>query len=156
MSDRLRWFALALAALVLFSGANPPDRNLEIYFIDVMGGAATLLVTPERESLLIDSGWPGLEDRDPRRIEHVLKDVAGLDHLDHLATTHWHTDHFGGVEGLARRVRIDHFWDRGLPDPDARDGDKAAFPDGPSADDPLGVAYRAASQGKRRSLAAGE
>src|SRR5437879_5258319 len=101
MSSRPRWFALALVALLLL-GADSPSKTLDIYFIDVMGGAATLIVTPgpERESLLIDSGWSGFEDRDPKRIEHVLKDVAGLDHLDHLATTHWHRDHFGGVEGL--------------------------------------------------------
>ena len=56
--------------------AAPP---LEIYFIDVLGGAATLLVTPEGETILIDSGWPGFEDRDPKRIVHVLKDVARRD-----------------------------------------------------------------------------
>jgi beta-lactamase superfamily II metal-dependent hydrolase len=147
--------ALALTAFVLL-GADRPGQTLDIYFIDVMGGAATLIVTPGQESLLIDSGWPGFEDRDPKRIEHVLKDVAGLDHLDHLATTHWHRDHYGGVEGLARRVRIDHFWDRGLPDPNAPDGDKAAFPDGPKPDDPLGIAYRKASGGKRQTLRAGD
>src|SRR3954447_4236302 len=148
-------FALALLALSLV-GADGPGKTLDIYFIDVMGGAATLIVTPERESLLIDSGWPGFGDRDPKRIAHVLKDVAGLDHLDHLATTHWHRDHFGGVEGLSRQVRIEHFWDRGLPDPNAPDGDRAAFPDGPKADDALGIAYRKASEGKRRALHAGD
>ena len=127
-------------------------RSLEIDFIDVMGGAATLVVTPDGESILIDSGWPGFADRDPQRIVHVLKDLAGCDHLDHLITTHWHRDHFGGVEGLTRRIRIDHFWDRGLPE----DGDpRLDFPDGPKPDDPLGRAYRAASQGKRKALKAG-
>jgi competence protein ComEC len=126
---------------------------LEIFFIDVQGGAATLIVTPERESILIDSGWPGLEDRDPKRIVHALKDLAGCDRLDHLITTHWHTDHYGGVAGLDRLVRIAQFWDRGLPeDPDA----KGDFPDGPSAGDPLGKAYRKASAGKRKSLKAGD
>jgi hypothetical protein len=86
----------------------------------------------------------------------VIKDVAGLDHLDHLATTHWHRDHFGGVEGLSKLVRIDRFWDRGLPDPDAPDGDKAAFPDGPKADDPLGIAYRRVAAGKRKALKPGD
>ena len=128
-------------------------RGLEIDFIDVMGGAATLIVTPDRESILIDSGWPGLEDRDPKRIVHVLKDLAGCDHLDHLVTTHWHMDHFGGVEGLSRLIRIDHFWDRGLPE----DGTPGLdFPDGPKPDDPLGIAYRAASRGKRKALKAGD
>ena len=147
---------LALASVVVLAGADGPSRPLEIYFIDVMGGAATLIVSPEGESALIDSGWPGLEDRDPKRIEAVLKGEAKLDHLDHLVTTHWHMDHFGGVEGLAKRVRIDHYWDRGLPDPAAADGDKAAYPDGPSATDPMGIAYRKASEGKRKALKAGD
>jgi competence protein ComEC len=128
-------------------------RPLEIYFIDVEGGAATLLVTPDRESILIDCGWPGKEDRDPKRIVHVLKDLAGCEQLDHLVTTHWHTDHYGGVAGLAKLLTIAHFWDRGLPeDAEARPD----FPDGPKPADPLGIAYRAASRGKRKALHAGD
>ena len=140
MTGRLRgWLLLAMTLPILGSSAagQSPDRGrgLEINFIDVMGGAATLMVTPERESILIDSGWPGLQDRDPKRIVHVLKDLAGCDHLDHLVTTHWHTDHYGGVEGLSRLIRIDHFWDRGLPeDPDAG----AGFPRRPEAERPAG------------------
>ncbi len=156
MYCRLRWILMSVFALSILTGADAPKGNLDIYFIDVMGGAATLLVTPERESILIDSGWPGFNDRDPRRIALVLRDVAGLDHLDHLVTTHWHMDHFGGVAGLSKLVRIDHFWDRGLPDYKAPEEDKAAFPDGPKPDDPLGVAYRKASEGKRSVLKAGD
>src|SRR5579864_2040330 len=152
-----RWpqLALALAVLVLL-GTAASAQNLDIYFIDVMGGAATLIVTPERESVLIDTGFPDLDDRDPKRIEHVLKDLAKLDHLDHVVITHWHLDHFGGVGALDKRMRIDHFWDRGLPDVNAADGDKAAFPDGPKAEDPIGIAYRKASEGKRHTLNAGD
>jgi beta-lactamase superfamily II metal-dependent hydrolase len=118
-----------------------------------MGGAATLLVTPEQESMLIDSGWPGFEDRDPKRIVHVLKDLSGCDHLDHLVTTHWHRDHFGGVAALTQLIEIRHFWDRGLPE----DNDPALdFPDGPRTDDPLGIAYRRASKGKRSTLKPGD
>jgi beta-lactamase superfamily II metal-dependent hydrolase len=156
MIRQLSTLVFAVVAATLLTGADSPQGKLEIYFIDVMGGAATLVVTPERESVLIDSGWPGLKDRDPIRIEHVLKDVAGLDHLDHLVTTHWHTDHYGGVEGLSKRLRIDHFWDRGLPDPNAADGDRAAYPDGPRANDPLGTVYRRVTEGKRTALRAGD
>ena len=134
-------------------GQTGAGRPLEIYFIDVEGGAATLLVTPERESVLIDSGWPGYGDRDPKRIAHVLRDLAGCDKLDHLVTTHWHMDHYGGVAGLSGLMTIAHFWDRGLPeDPDAGPD----FPDGPRPNDPLGIAYRAASAGKRKALHAGD
>jgi beta-lactamase superfamily II metal-dependent hydrolase len=127
--------------------------GLDIYFVDVMGGAATLIVTPERESILIDSGWPGFNDRDPKRIAFVLKEVAGLDRLDHLVTTHWHIDHYGGVEGLSKRLEIGRFWDRGLPE-DNLSG--VEFPEGPAPDHALGAAYRKASQGKRKALLAGD
>ena len=142
-------FLVIMAVLVGGRGAaaqsSDKGRGLEIDFIDVMGGAATLLVTPERESILIDSGWPGLEDRDPKRIVHVLKDLAGCDHLDHLVTTHWHMDHFGGVEGLSRLIRIDHFWDRGLPE----DGTPGLdFPDGPEGRRPDGDRLSGGQQGE--------
>ncbi len=150
--------AIVLGTLVVamakpLSAGPAEERRLEIYIIDVLGGAATLLVTPERESILIDTGWPGFGDRDPVRIAAVLKDRAGCSQLDHLITTHWHRDHFGGVEGLAKLVRIEHFWDRGLPEDPGAGPD---FPDGPAANDPLGVAYRAASRGKRKALKAGD
>ena len=150
-----RFFAAVMLGMsnMVATGQTTSGRPLEIYFVDVEGGAATLLVTPDRESILIDSGWPGNHDRDPKRIVHVLKDLAGCDKLDHLVTTHWHTDHYGGVSGLARLVTIAHFWDRGLPeDADARPD----FPDGPKTGDPLGIAYRAASRGKRKALHAGD
>jgi len=132
------------------SAAEP----LEIVFVDVMGGAATLIKTPEGETILIDSGWPGLDDRDPKRIVYVLKEVLGKSRIDHLVTTHWHMDHYGGVKGLAERVEIGRFWDRGLPeDPSV---DPANFPDGPKPDDKLGIAYRAASKGKRTVIRAGD
>ena len=153
---RPRMLAAACLSLFCLAGAAPAERSMRIYFIDVLGGAATLIVTPENESILIDSGWPGQDDRDPKRIEHVLRKVAGLDHLDHLVTTHWHVDHFGGVEGLAGLVRIDHFWDRGLPDLSKADADRSAFPDGPDAKSAIGAAYRRLSEGKRKTLQAGD
>ena len=152
------WFALSLSLSLLIpaqAAPVPPGPTLDIYFIDVEGGAATLVVTPEREAILIDSGWPGQDDRDAKRIEAVARQEARLVRIDHLITTHWHVDHFGGVAGLARRIPIDHFHDRGLPSPTAPDGDRARFPDGPGPDDPLGRAYREASQGKRTTLRAG-
>jgi competence protein ComEC len=156
MTCSIRRMLFALYAVVVLGGADTPQHELCLYFIDVMGGAATLIVTPERESVLIDSGWPAQSDRDPIRITRVLRDIERLDHLDHLVITHWHLDHYGGVAGLAQRVRIDRYWDRGLPDPDAPDSDKTAFPDGPRRGDPLGDAYRHASAGKRQALKPGD
>lgn len=154
--SRSNWALVLLMTIAFPLGYARAADGLDVYFIDVLGGAATLVVTPERESILIDSGWAGFNDRDPIRIEKVIRDVAKLDHLDHMVTTHWHADHYGGVGSLSRRLRIDHYWDRGLPDLSAADADKSRYPDGPAANDPLGVAYREASEGKRKSLKAGD
>ncbi len=149
----MKLFAILALSLLLGEARADTPRGLQIYFIDVDGGAATLVVTPKGESVLIDSGWPGRDDRDPKRIVHVLKDVAKLQKLDHLVTTHWHMDHFGGVAGLSKLVEIGHFWDRGLPE-DRTEG--LDYPDGPKTNDPLGLAYRKASQGKRTALKVGD
>lgn len=153
----LRQSVFVLLSLICAATASPrafAADPLEIVFVDVMGGAATLIATPEGETILIDSGWPGLDDRDPKRIVYALKEVLGKSRIDHLITTHWHTDHYGGVKGLAERVEIVRYWDRGLPeDPGA---DPTNFPDGPKPDDKLGIAYRAASAGKRTVIKAGD
>ena len=53
--------ALAFAgADTALAQAPKPSANLRIVAVDVEGGAATLFVTPEGKSLLIDAGWaPG-------------------------------------------------------------------------------------------------
>ncbi|HYU79070.1 MAG TPA: MBL fold metallo-hydrolase [Vicinamibacterales bacterium] len=78
--------------------------------VDVEGGNATLFVTPSGESVLIDTGNPGARDAD--RIMAAAKD-AGVARIDHLITTHWHGDHFGGMSDLAGRIPIAHFIDHG-------------------------------------------
>src|SRR5947208_11179371 len=106
---------LVLLALLL-PGPNPvhaTPKTLDIYFIDVEGGAATLIVTPSGQSLLIDAGFPG--DRDAGRIAHVAVDVAGLKQIDHCVITHWHRDHVGGVAPLSKLIPIKNFYDDGLP-----------------------------------------
>ncbi len=100
---------LTIATLAL---AQSKRATLDIYYVDVEGGAATLIVTPAGESILVDAGWPGFEGRDATRIEKAMKQ-AGLTQIDHLVVTHYHTDHYGGVPELARRVKVINFYDHG-------------------------------------------
>jgi beta-lactamase superfamily II metal-dependent hydrolase len=86
-------------------------RPLDIYWIDVEGGAATLIVTPAGESVLIDSGNPGV--RDATRIFQVATREAGLKKIDHLITTHYHRDHFGGAAQLSTSLPIGEVHDNG-------------------------------------------
>ncbi len=104
--------ALTLA-LLSTSAAAQTDDGLRIYLIDVEGGNATLFVSPESESLLIDTGNGGENaDRDVGRMMAAAED-AGLEQIDHLITTHWHSDHYGGMPELATRIPIRHFIDPG-------------------------------------------
>lgn len=93
-------------------GGTSTAKSLEIYFIDVEGGQATLLVSPVGESLLVDTGWPGFENRDADRIVAAAK-KAGVSKIDWLIITHFHTDHVGGLKQLAAKMPIGHFVDHG-------------------------------------------
>lgn len=102
----------SLLALTVF-GQTRTTSTLDIYVIDVEGGNATLLVSPSKESLLIDTGNANAAAiRDVNRIMEAVKD-AGLQQIDHLITTHWHADHFGGLQELASRIPIREFIDHG-------------------------------------------
>jgi len=113
--------------VLLLSLTTLAGRDLTIYFIDVEGGQSTLLVTPAGESMLIDTGYairgqrgappppPGATiGRDALRILDTIK-MAGLDHIDYLLITHFHSDHAGGVPELAPRIPIGTFIDYGDP-----------------------------------------
>jgi beta-lactamase superfamily II metal-dependent hydrolase len=89
-----------------------PKNALRIYFVDVEGGQATLFVTPAKQSLLIDTGWPGNDGRDADRIVAAAK-LAGLKKIDYVLITHYHTDHVGGVPQLVARIPIGTFIDHG-------------------------------------------
>jgi competence protein ComEC len=108
--------ALALTLIVIapsVSSAQSSEEALDIYLVDVEGGNATLYVSPSGESLLIDTGNGGANaDRDVGRIMEAVE-AAGLEQLDHLITTHWHGDHYGGLAELATRIPIRHYIDHG-------------------------------------------
>jgi competence protein ComEC len=87
-------------------------KNLEIYFVDVEGGQATLIVTPKGESVLVDTGWPGFNRRDADRIGKAAKQ-AGVKRIDYLITSHFHTDHVGGVTQLVEKLPVRTFVDHG-------------------------------------------
>lgn len=108
---RPRW---ALCALFLTLAAAPCvlARPLEIFFIDVEGGQSTLIVSPSGQSLLIDTGWRGFENRDADRIVQAAK-AAHVGKIDYLLITHYHRDHVGGVQALANDMKIVNFLDHG-------------------------------------------
>ena len=106
----------ALLAFALLLGCNvsaQESTGLDVYWVDVEGGAATLIVTPAGQSILIDSGNPGT--RDANRIHEVATKQAGLKKIDFLITTHFHGDHFGGAAPLSQLMPIGTVYDNGIP-----------------------------------------
>src|SRR5690242_16934833 len=111
-----------LSLCLLAAGMLPAAKNLEIYFIDVEGGQASLFVAPGGESLLVDTGWPGHNHRDAERIAAAAK-AAGVKKIDYLVITHYHTDHVGGVPQLAEKLPIHTFVDHGASVESGQDAD---------------------------------
>ena len=135
--------ALGIALGTVLLAAQPPDAGLDIYWIDVEGGAATLIVTPARQSILMDAGWERPDERDARRIQDALRD-AGVDRIDYFIASHFHGDHVGGLPALAARVPIGQFVDHGDSVEQSTARGLASW-----------NAYRSVAEGRRRTIAPG-
>ena len=114
-----------LSIVASVASAGPADGRLDLYWIDVEGGAATLMVTPAGEGVLLDTG--NLGRRDPERIVKVAGEIAGLKQIDHLVITHYHGDHFGGSITLADLMPIKNLYDNGKFENMPDDPGKAYF-----------------------------
>jgi beta-lactamase superfamily II metal-dependent hydrolase len=116
-----------MIASLLALDVSAADAPLRIVAIDVEGGAATLYVTPQGRSVLIDTGWPagmggprlapGAEPMSPapssaQRIVAAARAV-GVSQLDYLIISHYHIDHIGGVHDLMALMPIKTFVDHG-------------------------------------------
>ena len=115
-----------VSAAMLLQGeilAGQGDKALDLYWIDSEGGGSTLIVTPEGESVLVDTGNPG--GRDAARIHKVATQIAGLKRIDHVIITHFHVDHFGGLAELPPLIPIGTLYDKGITDesPDSKKPD---------------------------------
>jgi competence protein ComEC len=132
--------AVALALLLLAPAQD--KKGLRIAWVDVEGGAATFVVTPEGESLLMDCGWP--QPRDAGRIAKAAAEL-GVTKIDHYLTSHFHTDHWGSLEELSKALPILHFYDHGFPDGAPKD-----------IEAPLKAAYLRATGGKQVVLKPGD
>ena len=59
------FIAIAITVFLLAGvvAQTQPTDTLDIYWIDVEGGSATLIVTPQQQSILMDTGWDRPDDR---------------------------------------------------------------------------------------------
>ncbi len=135
---------LRAACAGLLCAAAAAAADMKIYWVDAEGGAATLIVAPGGESLLIDTANRAAEDRDAKRILAAAHE-ARLTKIDFLLTTHFHSDHIGAMAAVAKEIPIGMYLDHGESVEMARPQVAAAY-----------QAYTALSEGKRRILKAGD
>jgi competence protein ComEC len=117
--------AISAFLCVFVAGTAMAKDDLKITAMDVEGGFATLYVTPQGHSLLIDTGWPagmggvkpepGETLAPPSSAERIAAAVkaAGLHKIDYLLVTHYHTDHVGGAVELMSLVPVGTVLDHG-------------------------------------------
>ena len=166
----IRPFLLAAAACALLpvpAVAQSADQ-LKVIEIDVEGGAATLYVTPQGKSLLVDTGWPAGQGgpraeagKEPafvlnsaERIVAAAK-AAGLSKIDYVLITHYHLDHVGGVPDLVKLIPVGTVIDHGANRENPPAGSPPASLTG--APTTLFPAYLEAIKGlTRRSVAPGD
>lgn len=98
--------AAASTLLLIAQTAKP----LQIYVVDTEAGKEALFVAPSGQTALIDTGNPGGRDTD--RLMAAIAE-AGVKQIDFLISTHYHSDHIGGMQELAARIPIRHFIDHG-------------------------------------------
>jgi competence protein ComEC len=116
---------LALASLLLPLGvaiwiAFVPSRSqiragvMEMTAIDVGQGDSILLVMPEGRTILVDAGGlPQWMHSDFDLGEQVVSSYLwnrGIDHLDIVAITHPHADHFGGMPAVIANFHPHELW----------------------------------------------
>jgi beta-lactamase superfamily II metal-dependent hydrolase len=125
----MRAFMMAFLTVALLSTSSftqaPAGKGLDVYFVDVEGGHATLYVSPSGQSMLVDTGYAGNEGRDAGRIAAAAS-LAGVKQIDYLVISHYHGDHFGGVAELAAKLPIRNFVDHG-PNSERNEKAEAAF-----------------------------
>ncbi|HHT81440.1 MAG TPA: MBL fold metallo-hydrolase [Spirochaetales bacterium] len=117
MKRNLRCMALLLAIILLLLPTllfsqdvlTREKGKLNIYFLDLgvdefatdKSGDATILIAPEGEVMLIDSGHPQCGSQ---VIEALNK--LGVDHIDYFVASHPHIDHIGAFPQIAEAFSI--------------------------------------------------
>lgn len=101
------FFLFAIVLLTCFTLILPIHAKLNIYFLDVGQGDASIITSPTGEVILIDSG--------PSKnviLEHL--DNLNIDHIDLVVASHSHADHIAGMNEIIAKYQPKAFIDPGI------------------------------------------
>ena len=110
----MKTFLLPALLLLSLSFVTSAAKTLDMYVVDTEGGKALLIVSPSGQSMLLDTGFPGYNDRDTNRIVEAAK-AANVKQFDILVTTHYDLDHVNNTPSLLAKMPAVTFVDHGPP-----------------------------------------
>lgn len=85
-------------------GIYNTSPTLQVHFIDVGQGDSTLIITPDKKTVLIDAG----DEQHSSRTTGYIKS-QGIDKLDLVIATHPDADHIGGMDKVIKNFDIGMF-----------------------------------------------
>jgi beta-lactamase superfamily II metal-dependent hydrolase len=96
------------AVLQVMGPEESPPNDLKIVSFYVDHGTSVLLMLPNGETLMVDTGTrPAAESFTvPFLKQHLPVGVNGKQRIDHVFITHWHYDHFQGLGALLEHFEI--------------------------------------------------
>ena len=119
VSRAARWGAITGAMLIVAWLTWPwliSERNgrLEVTFLDVGQGDASVIRFPRGSAMLIDGGGSYRDDFDVgERVVAPFLWSQGMRRVDYVVATHPHPDHAKGLGYILRDFRVRQFWDNG-------------------------------------------
>lgn len=121
-----RRFAIWIVLFCASALARAAD-TLDIWVVDVEGGKAMIVRSPSGQTMMIDGGMPGLNDRDLNRVA-AAAEAAGVKRFDVYLVTHYDVDHVGNVPNIYNRFPAKLLVDHGplLPNPKLGAGNRRA------------------------------
>ena len=90
---------ISLAVLIILVSGFNFSAETEIIFFDVGQGDAILIKLPQGKNILVDTGETGQEIK-----RYLLS--RGIKKIDYFIISHFHFDHIGGFEKLAKEFTI--------------------------------------------------
>jgi competence protein ComEC len=113
------WFVCLVTCLpiAVLSAAD----TWEMTVVDTEGGKAIVMLTPDGESMLVDAGFPGNNDRDTQRIVAAAEELK-IKQFDYMLVTHYDLDHVANIASVDARIPAKVFLDRGPLHPGGNQG----------------------------------
>lgn len=94
----------------IFSDLDPSRPALELVMVDVGQGDGMFIVSPQRKTIVIDTGT----SKGGKAMVEAMRD-EGLDTVDLMVLTHPHADHIGGADEIIKAMEVERVLDPGFP-----------------------------------------